>query len=71
MLRIDSGDCNSDELLRLKESKVFSQVEHYVSICIFIFSDVTCVVYFGGILNAIRVHSPIVFCCILSVDLVF
>ena len=41
MLHIDSGDSNSDELIRLKESKVFSQVDHYAAICALIFSYVT------------------------------
>jgi hypothetical protein len=49
MLYIDNGGSTNYELIRLKESKVFSQVDHYAAICVLIFSDVTCVVYFGGI----------------------
>jgi len=51
MLHNGSGRSFSDELLRLKESEVFSKVDHYAAICILIFSYATCVVYFGGVLR--------------------
>jgi hypothetical protein len=71
MLHIDSGGSNSDEPKRLKELNVFSQVDHFAGICVLIFSYVTCVVYCGGILKSSITHSPIVFRCVLSLDLVF
>jgi len=57
MLHIDSGGSTSDELTRLKESNVFSQVDHYAAICVFIFYYITCAVYCGGILRCDYNHQ--------------